>query len=933
MHPKDIPLKFEKIEIFFRTLLRLVAAGYVLAALVYVWVGVQSPMTQLAPPMLTATLVTKVLLLALLALTAAGNIRYARVPVYLLIAANLITALIALVLWQAGILAPPMSLVTIPELYIPAPAGLGGVNSRLALSHPQTYDTAQMLQGSVIYDIVVCVVAYYLQWRVEKTQYRFCKFLQPVEYDVVYALADVLIHDGTSGKRERLTPADIANNVDQFLHDFPGKRTSTLAMAVRLMEYLPFIWNFATFSYLNAADRRATLEGHFIRSQRNWRLFHWFRPFFRRFRRTSRRVENRFRRWMQRIRNVAPYSTAWISVINIVTAPIWLLVWVITFIPNTVSLWRFVIRGLITSVKQLVYTGYYQDRTVQAEIGYVAPSQRITSPLIKTAPSVNVITGRQFSYGDWLAAKKTSTEPCNNSPDNPVIIIGTGAAASIIAYYLVQQKWHVLMLERGPYISPAQFSENEVEGSSKLYADGLLQISTNLQLQVAQGRCVGGGTTVNNGICFAPPADIIADWHNRMGGQLDVAQFDAAIAEVENLLQVQSQRQNLNPSGELFVAGVKLAEGAQAEAPTVAANIEDCMGCGLCNTGCRYDRKKSALIWLLPKASQTGRLTIISDCEVTRINTRKSDKGENVTGLECAITGGGQLRLSGCAYIVSAGAIASSVLLQRSGLGGSRVGKGVSFNVGAIMTGRFDREVNAYAGLQMSHTYSKFNNGKLDYMLETWFNPPVTQATRMPGWFEDHFNNMKDYTKMMSIGVLVGSAANNVVMNLASPTHVWQSMKLLWHGDATFWELVSSAVTGSNLVFKADRDDVARILSGLRLAGKVMLKAGATSVMPSTFHYMGFSSENALDQALTSDNVRPRDLLLASAHPQGGNALSADVREGVVAPDFRVHGVNNLFVCDASVFPTSVKVNPQLAIMGLAQYAVKHQIAPALKHL
>ncbi|MCW1969515.1 MAG: GMC family oxidoreductase N-terminal domain-containing protein, partial [Anaerolineae bacterium] len=644
-------------------MLRLVAAGYVLAALVYVWVGVQSAMTELAPPMLTATLVTKVLLLALLALTAAGNIRHARVPVYLLIAANLITALIALVLWRAGILAPPMSLVTIPELYIPLPAWLGRADPRFVLSHAQSYDTAQMLQGSVIYDIIVCVVAYYLQWRVEKTQYRFCKFLQPVEYDVVYALADVLIHDGTNCKRERLTPADIANNVDQFLHDFPGKRTATLAMAVRLMEYLPFIWNFATFSYLNAADRRATLEGHFIKSQRNWRIS-WLKPGFRAFRRISRQIENRYRRWMQRARDAIPHSGLWLSFINLITSPIWLAVWLIRFIPNAISLWRFVMRGLITSVKQLVYTGYYQDRNVQTDLGYVAPSQRITQQPTKTSPNLNVIPAHQFRCADWQATQKRHTEPCNNSPDNPVIIVGTGAAASIIAYYLVHQKWHVLMLERGPYISPAQFSENEVEGSSKLYADGLLQISTNLQLQVAQGRCVGGGTTVNNGICFAPPADIIADWHNRMGGQLDVAQLDAAIAEVESLLHVQRQQQNLNPSGELFVAGVKLAEGDQAEAPAVTANIEDCLGCGLCNTGCQYDRKKSALIWLLPKASQTGRLTIISDCEVTRINTRKSDKGDQATDLECAITSGGQLRLSGCAYIISAGAIASLSLIH-----------------------------------------------------------------------------------------------------------------------------------------------------------------------------------------------------------------------------------------------------------------------------
>ena len=36
---------------------------------------------------------------------------------------------------------------------------------------------------------------------------------------------------------------------------------------------------------------------------------------------------------------------------------------------------------------------------------------------------------------------------------------------------------------------------------------------------------------------------------------------------------------------------------------------------------------------------------------------------------------------------------------------------------------------------------------------------------------------------------------------------------------------------------------------------------------------------------------------------------------------FAVHGTENLHLCDASVFPTSVGVNPQLTIMALAVHA------------
>ena len=36
----------------------------------------------------------------------------------------------------------------------------------------------------------------------------------------------------------------------------------------------------------------------------------------------------------------------------------------------------------------------------------------------------------------------------------------------------------------------------------------------------------------------------------------------------------------------------------------------------------------------------------------------------------------------------------------------------------------------------------------------------------------------------------------------------------------------------------------------------------------------------------------------------------------------RVYGYDNLFISDASVFPTSVGVNPQITVMAFADYAV-----------
>lgn len=57
--------------------------------------------------------------------------------------------------------------------------------------------------------------------------------------------------------------------------------------------------------------------------------------------------------------------------------------------------------------------------------------------------------------------------------------------------------------------------------------------------------------------------------------------------------------------------------------------------------------------------------------------------------------------------------------------------------------------------------------------------------------------------------------------------------------------------------------------------------------------------------------------------------MSADPRTGVVDASFAVHGFDNLFVCDASVFPSSVTVNPISTIMAVADYAAPRILARA----
>ena len=67
-------------------------------------------------------------------------------------------------------------------------------------------------------------------------------------------------------------------------------------------------------------------------------------------------------------------------------------------------------------------------------------------------------------------------------------------------------------------------------------------------------------------------------------------------------------------------------------------------------------------------------------------------------------------------------------------------------------------------------------------------------------------------------------------------------------------------------------------------------------------------------------------LLMASAHPQGGNRMGEDKSLSVVNSNCQSHEFSNLYVCDASVFPTSLGVNPQYTVMALATLTAEHII-------
>jgi choline dehydrogenase-like flavoprotein len=314
----------------------------------------------------------------------------------------------------------------------------------------------------------------------------------------------------------------------------------------------------------------------------------------------------------------------------------------------------------------------------------------------------------------------------------------------------------------------------------------------------------------------------------------------------------------------------------------------DCAYCGYCNTGCPYGRKQGmAQSFLLDARKHNAR--ILPEAEVRRIRWKPElDRGRRVAdGVEVLMEDGQTHFIRATkGVVVAAGAIASSRLLDKSGIEGT--GYGLSLNVSCPVVALMPEgtPAKAWDEDQMA-TY--VDRG--DFLLESHFQPPMSMSTLMPGWFGDHAQRMRNYGRLASAGILIPADRCGQLID-------------------------------SGLSFKL-RDDVEiplikRALSALT---KVHFAAGAEEVYPALARGQTLKPGDDVDAFFESAISEADDITLSSSHPQGGNARGKDREHGVVDLDCRVHGTANVLVTDASTFASCIRVNAQLTTMAMAHYA------------
>ncbi len=481
-----------------------------------------------------------------------------------------------------------------------------------------------------------------------------------------------------------------------------------------------------------------------------------------------------------------------------------------------------------------------------------------------------------------------------------VCVIGSGAAGAILACKLAEEGRSVVLLEKGGYYDAEDMNQREVDMMPLLWKNAGANFTDDLRIAIAQGQCLGGSTVINDAVCFKTPQIVREQWR-KMGVKISDQQWDEAIDQVWKEIHVSKVKQEELNENNLMLK--KACESKGYRASINDRNCVDCMRCGFCHLGCHYETKQSMLVTYIRKALQNSDIRIYCNCATEKI----AYANETVQGIEGEFidstgTQKFKIRVNAKVVVVSAGAIASSQILLKSKIAEGKTGKGLSLHPAPFILGKFSEPINAYNGIPMAFTCHEFGitNGVQDggFLIESIFLPIFQFSLAVPSFLAEHAELMKDFVHYAMAGVMIRDDSNGTVT-------LSESGKPKVH-------------------YRLSQKDIKNVAKGLKVLAEMWFDVGAEEVITAHNDIMRLKSKQDVPRLVHAVETNPDGLQLGSAHPQGGNRMGEDPDICVVNSNCGVHGFKNLFVCDASVFPSSVGVNPQITIMALAAMTADH---------
>lgn len=488
-----------------------------------------------------------------------------------------------------------------------------------------------------------------------------------------------------------------------------------------------------------------------------------------------------------------------------------------------------------------------------------------------------------------------------------VCIIGSGAAGAVLAKELVESGKKVVLLERGGYYEGKDMNQREVDMMPLLWKNGGFNFVDSLRVAVAQGCCLGGSTIINDAVCFDTPPRVREEW-KRLGVNFSDDEWSYHLDRVNSNLHVSEVSDD-----ELNRNNLMLKTGAEKlglrEHRKNHRNCVNCMQCGFCHIGCHYETKQNVLVTYIYEALKKpdSDMRIYCNCYIQKI-IQKNGIVEGVEGDFLDIDGNKRyrIRVNARLVIISAGAIASSRLLLQNKLSQETAGVGLCLHPGIEVIGDFDYEIKGNQGIPMAYTVHDFGVTRKsdqtmkeyqfeagEFLIESIFLPLLQFSIALSAsGISEHRRLIERFNNYAMAGIVVR--------------------------DDNIGRVALTSAGRASITYEPGEKELKILAKGVEVLGKMWFALGARKVIIS--HRKLSIVENETDIPKLVDNILndPKNLLLGSAHPQSGNKIGINQADSVVDSDCKVHGFRNLFVCDASVFPTAVGVNPQITVMAVA---------------
>ena len=487
-----------------------------------------------------------------------------------------------------------------------------------------------------------------------------------------------------------------------------------------------------------------------------------------------------------------------------------------------------------------------------------------------------------------LAVERDTTLECD------VCVVGSGAGGGTAAGVLAAAGLDVVVLESGDYYDDEDFDGGEFEGYGRMYMYGGGAATHDQSVGLLAGSCLGGGTTVNYTTSFRTPGDVREEWASYGVPAFASDDYGRSLDAVCDRLGVNQEHNAPSAREEVLQRGLT-ALGWHADfMPRNVRGCEQGRDCGYCNYGCRHGAKQSTVkTWLLDAHTAGARILVRTRAEKVVV------EGGTAAGVEAHTVDGHRVSVRARAVVAACGAIHTPALLRRSGLQNVNIGKHLRLHPATVVWGVFDEEVRPWEGT-MQAIYSdqhRFLDGGYGVKYETAAIHPSLLVVFSP-WRggSQHSRLMEALPNSVPIGVLLRDRDGGEVR---------------------------VGRDGHPVVRYALSDyDVAHVRRGVEGAAEIHEAAGAQRIFSSHSREVAYGpGGRGREQFMRDADACGWDAghcTYGSFHIMGSARMGGSPETSACNPRGETWEVRNLYVCDASAFPTASGVNPMISIESIA---------------